>query len=476
MSKSFVAGSVAGAAVAVAGLVSVSLISAERGPMSETKVIESAAPEITSEVAATTEAAAPEATAETTAETTTPEVTAQTTAPEVTAQTTAEASSQTTEPAPATESEASAPEPQGSAQVSGAGQEGSIPLAAAPAPAATAEPAKAAEPAPEPEGSAKVSGAGQEGSLPLAEAPAPTADAPTTAPKADETGAAPSTEGATADQPKILETGTAKPMSEIKGTVGQGFENQASGVTVLTPGAAKPEPAPEPAPAVEAPPMVRFAAAFANPTAKPVLGIVLLSPDAGAIDPEALSALPFTVTLAIDPLAKGATDLAARARKTGEEVAVLANIAPEGTQPSDLEVNYQAFLQALPEAVALIGHYDAPSALTPQEAEHVAELLKADGRGLITYDHGLNADRHAAQKVGATVASIGRIFTQADVGGAGFARAMDQAAFDARQKGRGMVALPMTPEAVTALMAWAAGPSAAAVAIGPATALMAAPK
>jgi hypothetical protein len=156
-------------------------------------------------------------------------------------------------------------------------------------------------------------------------------------------------------------------------------------------------------------------------------------------------------------------------------VAILIGDQPAGSTPADFEVAYQSFVQALPESVAVIGAPDATFLRSSLTAQHLAALLVADGRGLVTYDQGLNPGRRAAEKMKVPVTSVDRLYGAGDVNMGTLSRELDRAAFVAGQKGRLVVALPSTPDAVTALMAWAAGPSGNAVALAPVSAVMVSP-
>jgi hypothetical protein len=242
----------------------------------------------------------------------------------------------------------------------------------------------------------------------------------------------------------------------------------------VVPDSAAPEPpAPEPA----AGPLAANAAVFANPEGKPVLAVVLIDRGVagGGLDASALASLPFPATIALDPMREDAAAAAESYRAAGSEVAILAGDLPEGATPADFEVTYQSYVTALPQAVALIGEPDAAFQRSSLSAQHVAALLAADGRGFITYEQGLNAGRRAAERAGVPHASVGRLFGAREDNTGTLVRELDRAAFAAGQNGRMVIALPSSPEAVTALLAWAAGPSATGVAIGPVSAVMLAP-
>lgn len=122
--------------------------------------------------------------------------------------------------------------------------------------------------------------------------------------------------------------------------------------------------------------------------------------------------------------------------------------------------------------MALIAAPDSAALSNSMTAQHFAALLKADGRGLITYSKGLNAGKRAAEKSGVPQAEIGKLFGPTEDNSGTFGRELDRAAFDAGREGTAVVAIPSTPEAITALMAWAAGPSASGVVLAPVSAVM----
>lgn len=224
----------------------------------------------------------------------------------------------------------------------------------------------------------------------------------------------------------------------------------------------------------EAGALKRYAASFTNPDNKPLLGILIFDDGvaAGGLDPAALASLPFPVTIAVDPERPDASAVAASYHAAGAEVAILAGDLPDGSTASDVEVAYQSFTAALPDSVALVGRPGSAMVKGGLAADHVTALLADDGRGLITYDAGLNDGRRAAQKAGVPNAVIEKLLSASDDNSGTVGRELDRAAFMAAQKGASVVALPSTPEAVTSLVAWATGPSAKSVAVAPVSAVM----
>lgn len=548
MSRSFIAGSVAGLALSVVGLATVSLIAPLNGrsgeadagqpvattgdappavaaPPAETAVAmtadppPAAAPAPIPEVAPTTAPAAAKPEPETAildvpqgSEFTRPKedgaasIPAPDTDPATGVTAGAAAPAAVAQDAPQPVDTASVAKPDSSAAVPAPGLAETLPVpdAEPAAPVAAAEDAPVAVAPPLPAASpdsagAHVSGAGEEGhgrapevppeiaSAALPEAapvlPAPAQDvAPDSAatskialPTPDD-GPVPG-DVESADKPRVLTLDPAVPEPEPVQTMPGGA---VPGVNILrlpgtdAPPATLDADAGETPKAAPLPPRRAFAARWQNPEEKPVMGVVILDRGVGAggLDPAALAALPFAVTIAVDPLQPDAAAAAATYRAAGDEVAILIGNEPAGATPADFEVTYQSFVQTLPQTVAVIGSPDAGFLRSSLAAQHLASLLAADGRGLVTYDQGLNPGRRAAEKVGVPVASIDRLFGAGEENMGTLARELDRAAFTAGQKGQFVVALPSTPDAVTALIAWATGPSGSGVSLAPVSAVM----
>lgn len=227
-------------------------------------------------------------------------------------------------------------------------------------------------------------------------------------------------------------------------------------------------PSTEDMPAVE-----RYAAPFDNPDSLPIIGVVLIDrgEQDGGPDAAALAAIGLPVTVAIDPTRPDAGERAAAYRAAGLEIAILAADLPSGAKASDMEVSYQAFVQALPETVSLIGRPDAAFQSDRRLAQHLVALLSADGRGLVTYDRGLNPAQQAAFRHGLPHASV---YRELDAGGenaAAIARYLDRVAFEAARQGEILVAGTTAPATVQALKDWVTAGAKGTV-IAPASAVM----
>ena len=204
------------------------------------------------------------------------------------------------------------------------------------------------------------------------------------------------------------------------------------------------------------PAIERYAVAVDNPDGLPLVGVVLTDPASGGVSAEELAAITQPVTVAIDPTRADAAERAAALRAAGLEIAILVPELPAGATASDMEVSYQVFTRALPDAVAIIGAPDAPFQSDRRAAQHVVALLGSDGRGLITYDRGLNPARQAAESKDVPNAVI---YRQLDARGESrltMRRYLDRAAFEAARTGQVLVVAQASAESVAALSDWVA--------------------
>jgi polysaccharide deacetylase 2 family uncharacterized protein YibQ len=204
------------------------------------------------------------------------------------------------------------------------------------------------------------------------------------------------------------------------------------------------------------PALRRYAVAVDNPDGLPLVGVVLTDPASGGVSVQDLAGIARPLTIAIDPTRADAAERAAALRAAGLEIAILVPALPEGATASDLEVSYQAFTQALPDAVAVIGAPDAPFQSDRRTAQHVVALLASDGRGLVTYDRGLNPARQAAESKGVPAAVVYRQLDGRGESRLTMRRYLDRAAFEAAQVGQVLVVAQASAESVAALTDWVA--------------------
>ncbi|PLL13685.1 hypothetical protein C0V75_06190 [Tabrizicola sp. TH137] len=237
--------------------------------------------------------------------------------------------------------------------------------------------------------------------------------------------------------------------------------------------------APETAPEAEAEiaeqgttPLELFARAFDNPEGKPLFALLLIDEGADPALRAELAELPFPVTFVLDPL-KPETAAAARVyRDAGQEVAMLATGLPAGATAADMEQSFQALDLALPEAVAVV---DAPLGGFQDDlvlARQAVPIVAAQGRGLVTYDRGLNPADQVARREGVPAAVIFRVLDSEGESVPKMRNYLDRAAFKAAQEGRVVVIGRARPETVAAILEWTVEGRGASVALAPVSAVL----
>ena len=151
---------------------------------------------------------------------------------------------------------------------------------------------------------------------------------------------------------------------------------------------------------------------------------------------------------------------------------MLATALPPGATASDLEVTLEEHARALPEAVALI---DPPSDGVQDDlalSSQTVPILASQGRGLLTWDRGLNTADQVASRAGLRAATLFRHLDDQGEAAPVIRRYLDRAAFKAAQDGQVVVFGTARPETVAALLEWAVEGRAATVALAPLTAVL----
>ena len=219
-------------------------------------------------------------------------------------------------------------------------------------------------------------------------------------------------------------------------------------------------------------PIVTYARAFVAEPGKPKFAILLRDIGAAGMARDDLARLPFAVTFVIDPAAPDAAEAASTYRAAGQEVMILASGLPEGATPADLEQSFQAMALALPETVAVLDLATGGLQENRLLATQAVPILKAQGRGIVTYDRGLGAAQQVAAREGLPHAVI---FRELDAGGEDtpvIRRYLDRAAFKAAQEGQVLVIGQTRPETVAALLEWMVEGRGSSVQLAPVTAVM----
>lgn len=347
--------------------------------------------------------------------------------------------------------------------------------------AETTAPAPAAEVAPEPQAAAPLPE-----DTPQTEVTEVPQDAPMEAPAADE--AVNEAPVETAQAPAETETDMATPedttvpeqapaASDQQVIVAQALPQASGGVRINRPGAEPEETETVPTTPAEAdvlpddaPALLRFAAPFEATDGLPKIAVVLVDTDAMADAAPALATLGFAPTIAINALADGAGEKMAAYRAAGLEVALQADL-PSGARPADVEVAFEAAFQLLPET-AMLFSLGAGAIQDRSVTAQVMQILAADGLGFVTVQRGLSDATRAAEQAGVPAATILRDLDGANEDSGAIARALDQAAFRARQTGDVVIMGRMTPETLAALRDWAGQLDQSTLAIAPVSAIL----
>jgi uncharacterized protein len=150
----------------------------------------------------------------------------------------------------------------------------------------------------------------------------------------------------------------------------------------------------------------------------------------------------------------------------------LANGIPPGAEASDLEQTFATLSSILPESVALVdqdlGGFQDQRPL----ATLVLPVIKGEGRGLVTYDRGLNAADQIARREGVPAAVIFRRLDGEGESIPTIRRYLDRAAFKAAQEGSVVVIGDTREATVAAILEWTVEGRAATVTLAPVTAVM----
>jgi polysaccharide deacetylase 2 family uncharacterized protein YibQ len=221
------------------------------------------------------------------------------------------------------------------------------------------------------------------------------------------------------------------------------------------------------------PALVRFAVPFQNDSANPMLSIVLVDdPDVpDGPGPADLMDFPVPLAVALDPMQPESAARMAAYRAAGVEVLVLAPL-PDGATPADVEVAFQGYLAAIPQAVAVMDLPSAQLQANRPRAVQVVEILAASGHGMVTYDKGLNAGLQIAEGRGVPARAVFRVFDDGSRDTGAMKRSLDQGAFRAGQAGPVVLVGKLRAESIAAITEWALGTRAATVSLAPVSAVL----
>lgn len=201
----------------------------------------------------------------------------------------------------------------------------------------------------------------------------------------------------------------------------------------------------------------------------PKLSVILVDDGGTGLGPEAVSALPVPVTIALSPLAGDASARLSAYRAARFEALNLVDF-PAGATAQDVAVMSEAAFAMLPETIGLMTL--DPASLSRDGTQSLVDALARDGRSLVSADVGLNGVQRAAQEAALPVMLIYR-----DLDGDGqdartMRRFLDQAAFQARNAGAVVVMARLRPDTVSALDLWSLAERAQSVQIVPVSVLL----
>jgi polysaccharide deacetylase 2 family uncharacterized protein YibQ len=219
-------------------------------------------------------------------------------------------------------------------------------------------------------------------------------------------------------------------------------------------------------------PLELFRRDFDNPDAKPLFAIILIDEGIPAEERARLAALPFAVSFAVDPLSPDSADSARVYRAAGQEVVMLASGIPQGATAGDLEQTFQALDMAMPEAVAVLDRMEGGSQDTLDLARQAVPIVAEQGRGILTYDRGLNSADQVARREGVPRATIFRVLDAEGESIPKMRNYLDRAAFKAAQEGRVLVIGRAQADTVAAILEWTVEGRAASVMLAPVSAVL----
>ncbi|MDT8328106.1 MAG: divergent polysaccharide deacetylase family protein [Roseovarius sp.] len=218
--------------------------------------------------------------------------------------------------------------------------------------------------------------------------------------------------------------------------------------------------------------LVRNAVAFENPEAKPLMAIVLVDDGSSRIGLEALQSFPYPLNFAVAADWPGAQEAAARYREAGFEVLALADL-PERSTATDTEVAMQAYLEAVPQAVAVMEGTGTGLQSSRAASAQLVPILKDGGHGLVMFPQGLNTAQKLIVREGVPAATVFRDFDANGQNANVIRRFLDQAAFKAGQQDEGVIMLGrLRADTISALLLWGLQDRAASVALAPISAIL----
>ncbi len=311
---------------------------------------------------------------------------------------------------------------------------------------------------------------------PMQEDPAPTADADTAL--ADAAAATDPAAGDT-EQATTAGTGDGATSANADGDTPRAGEDDTPASRDAEAGENGPpetrdESAPEAGEATAAQPAVVRNSLFTGTVGtRPLMAVILFDPGLPTPLREDMAARPIPFTVALNPMDPSAQAAARLYRAAGKEVVILATGLPDGAQPSDLDVTFGAYFDALPQAVAVLDPPQGGFARNARLTDAVMPQLARDGYGVLSFAGGLSRVESAAAQAGVAQAEVFRVLDDDGQSAFTIRRYLDRAVFQANQIGQVIVYGDATNTAtMDALEMWRTDGRAGQVALVPVSAIL----
>ncbi|RDC72537.1 hypothetical protein DLJ49_09930 [Rhodovulum sp. 12E13] len=216
--------------------------------------------------------------------------------------------------------------------------------------------------------------------------------------------------------------------------------------------------------------LARNAMPFDAAEGRPLLGIVLRHVE--GLSPSTVAALGLPLTVALDPDATNAAEIAEAYRAAGLEVILAGLGLPAGATPQDVEVTVAARLSAFPGVIGVMDAAEGGFAGDTAQAAQVGGILAESGHGLLLWDEGLNSGLGAAREAGAIAGLVWRGIDRDGMSAPAIGRRIDRAVFEAARTGAVVVVADGRSETLEALATFAAEAGQARAAPAPVSAVL----
>jgi len=217
--------------------------------------------------------------------------------------------------------------------------------------------------------------------------------------------------------------------------------------------------------------LTRWASDFTATDDRPWLSLVLVHRGENALAADVVDGLPETVSFAVNAGLPGAARIAADYRAMGREIVMIPSL-PVAATPQDVEVALRVNFETIPEAVAVMDNSGDSFQSDRAAVAQVVDVVAASGHGLITFPRGLNTAHQRAERAGVPTGLIFRDIDGANETNEQIRRAMDRAAFRARQNEAVILVGRAEPATLEALAEWVLGNRAASVTLAPISAAL----